>query len=237
MATTPKKKNLNVFESKKKIKRSKKIALGGKKKLILKRVQLYKNNFLDNGRILLPLKERVVKVFGLLVGVPAEELVTLGEPTVLILSVLAFINLLSTFLLFIIFFLLFKFTDYFWPFSIILSKLKKLNFLNKLRVFFFTLFFSIPNKLLVNHSVNSSFEFVLLFLIFLYVSIIPMYIFFVFYYFFLIVESYLFATAYKTNEFFRSLVVYFLFNNDKLLADIYFSFFWGNMNFGSIKRG
>ena len=36
MATTPKKKNLNVFESKKKIKRSKKIVLGGKKKLILK---------------------------------------------------------------------------------------------------------------------------------------------------------------------------------------------------------
>jgi hypothetical protein len=47
MATKAKQKKNAV--SKKKIKNSKKIALGSKKKLILKRVQLHKNNFLGNG--------------------------------------------------------------------------------------------------------------------------------------------------------------------------------------------
>jgi proton translocating ATP synthase F1 alpha subunit len=75
MATKAKQKK-NAVSKKKKIKKSKKIALGSKKKLILKRVQLYKNNFLDNGRIL-SVKDGVAKISGLL-GVRAGEMVTLG---------------------------------------------------------------------------------------------------------------------------------------------------------------
>merc|ERR1711935_769443 len=47
-----------------------------RKSLVLKRIQLYKNNFLDGGRIL-SVKDGVAKISGLL-GVRAGEMVTLG---------------------------------------------------------------------------------------------------------------------------------------------------------------
>ena len=71
--------NKKVKKLKKKIKKKKKV-ISKKRKLnklpTLKAVQLYKNNFLDSGRIL-SVKDGVAKISGLL-GVRAGEMVTLG---------------------------------------------------------------------------------------------------------------------------------------------------------------
>ena len=71
--------NKKVKKVKKKIKKKKKV-ISKKRKLnklpTLKAVQLYKNNFLDSGRIL-SVKDGVAKISGLL-GVRAGEMVTLG---------------------------------------------------------------------------------------------------------------------------------------------------------------
>jgi proton translocating ATP synthase F1 alpha subunit len=67
----------NIKNANKKVsKKSKKVKSKNDKKQILKRVQLYKNNFLDGGRIL-TVKDGVAKISGLL-GVRAGEMVTLG---------------------------------------------------------------------------------------------------------------------------------------------------------------
>jgi len=69
--------NNNVKVKAKKVKKPKKVKkVIKKKKLLLQRVQLYKNNFLDGGRIL-SVKDGVAKISGLL-GVRAGEMVTLG---------------------------------------------------------------------------------------------------------------------------------------------------------------
>lgn len=77
MSTKLKAKAKNIKKANKKVvKKLKKATSKNDKKQILKRVQLYKNNFLDGGRIL-SVKDGVAKISGLL-GVRAGEMVTLG---------------------------------------------------------------------------------------------------------------------------------------------------------------
>jgi len=61
---------------KKLVQKKKEVKIVDKKKQFLKRVQLYKNDFLDGGRIL-SVKDGVARISGLL-GVRAGEMVTLG---------------------------------------------------------------------------------------------------------------------------------------------------------------
>ena len=111
---------------------------------------------------------------------------------------------------------------------------KELPFYRRQSLIVFTLFFAIPNKILINNGIKGLTLFVLTLILFsigyFYEPLI--YIFYVMY-LVLLCESWLFAIFYESRTSFTKLVNKFLFNTlqeETPFSREYFTFFWGNMN-------
>ena len=113
-----------------------------------------------------------------------------------------------------------------------------LTFTESVLLYMFTVTFAIPNKIWINHKLNSYITGFFIFMIFFLSGFFPILTFFVVVYSFLIIESYAVAFFYtQKNQKFKNYIVKNLFGGDTTMADAYFAFFWGNMKKGAEIAG
>jgi heme/copper-type cytochrome/quinol oxidase subunit 3 len=103
-----------------------------------------------------------------------------------------------------------------------------LPFINKIALYIFTAAYAVPNRIWINHGINSYIVTLLVFLLFFFSNTFPVLTLVVVNYSALIVESLLVAYLYTGNSAFKSFIDKTLFANDSSRAKAYFSFFWGS---------
>lgn len=102
---------------------------------------------------------------------------------------------------------------------------------NKLFLFSFTASLGIPNRIFVNHGVNSYLIFFIITCFFFIADELPFVTLALVFYFLLVLESLLFAYLYENDiKEFQKYVKIYLFGNNQEFAKKYFNFFWGNMD-------
>jgi hypothetical protein len=114
---------------------------------------------------------------------------------------------------------------------------KSLPIKNKFLLIWFTIFFAIPNKILVNNRVPAILTAIIVFLIIVLSSFFPLFILIYVNFWVTVLESYFFAVFYEEKVSFKNFVNRALFQNNAIFAKEYFSFFWGNMNSGGAGKG
>ena len=114
---------------------------------------------------------------------------------------------------------------------------KSLPLKNKLLLVWFTLFFAIPNKILVNNRVPAILTAIIVFLIIVLSSFFPLFILIYVNFWVTVLESYFFAVFYEERISFKNFVNRTLFQNNAIFAKEYFSYFWGNINSGGAGKG
>lgn len=106
-----------------------------------------------------------------------------------------------------------------------------LPIMNKLFLFGFTISFGIPNRIFVNHGINSYLMFFILTCLFFITDELPLVTLALVFYFFLALESVLFAYLYKNSvNNFQKFINTYLFASNREFAKKYFNFFFGNMD-------
>lgn len=145
-----------------------------------------------------------------------------------------FIEFLTIFLSVILFFIIF------WrnPINtLIYNHFKKLSFKNKIFFAWFTLFFAIPNKIMINNKIPNFLTGFVLFLITVVSYVFPFFIVFYILFWINVMESYFFAVLYEGKKFFKDFLDTKLFENNQTFSKDYFSFFWGNMPSAATTKG
>ena len=133
----------------------------------------------------------------------------------------------------IIFLSLILFCIIFWKNSIntrMYEHFKKLSFKNKIFFAWFTIFFAIPNKIVINNKLSNFTTSFIIFLIIVISFTFPIFILFYVIFWINVMESYFFAVLYKERESFKKFLDNKLFENNPTFSKDYFSFFWGNMD-------
>ena len=118
----------------------------------------------------------------------------------------------------------------------LLKRFSSLPFLNKILLFNFTLFVSIPNRVYIHNQTSDIFTFCVTIYLFFLVYISPIVIFPVLIYFLITIESIVFGTLYETYDSFADQIHKKLFNNDIWFSTIYMREFWGNANSSGTQR-
>jgi hypothetical protein len=108
---------------------------------------------------------------------------------------------------------------------------------NKVLLILFTLFFAVPNKVLINNRIPAIITAITVFLIVAVSSFFPLFILVYVNFWVTVLESYFFAVFYEENLTFTNFVNKTLFKNDAMFAEEYFSYFWGNMSLGGGGKG
>ena len=118
----------------------------------------------------------------------------------------------------------------------LLKRFTSLPFLNKILLFNFTLFMSIPNRVYIHNQTSDISTFCITIYLFFLVYISPIMIFPVLIYFLITIESIVFGTLYETYGSFADQIHKKLFNNDIWFSTIYMREFWGNANSNGIQK-
>ena len=106
-----------------------------------------------------------------------------------------------------------------------------LPIINKLFLFSFTTSFGIPNKIFINHGINSYLIFFIVTCLFFIADELPLVTLALIFYFFLVLESLLFAYLYENDvNNFQKFVNIHLFASNREFAEKYLNFFFGNMD-------
>jgi hypothetical protein len=107
---------------------------------------------------------------------------------------------------------------------------------NKFVLVWFTLFFAIPNKILVNNRIPSSITAIIVFLIILVSNFFPVFILIYVNFWITVLESYFFAVFYEEKISFKIFVNRTLFQSNTVLAKEYFTYFWGNTYSKGVRK-
>ena len=138
-----------------------------------------------------------------------------------------------------IFFSFFLFFIFFRGNSIntkIVNHVKKIPLINKLFFTWFTIFYAIPNKIIINNNFSSFKTSFIIFLILVTSFLFPIFILFYIIFWISVLQSYFFAVIYSENNYFKNFIDSKLFVNDLSFNKYYFDFFWGNMTSGGAGK-
>jgi hypothetical protein len=139
-----------------------------------------------------------------------------------------------------IFLSLVLFSILYWNHSInvlMYSNFKELTFKNKVFFLWFTIFFAIPNRIIINNKVHNFLTGFVIFLILVLSNVFPVCIILYVIFWTSVIESYFFALFYLEKKSFKDFFDGRLFGENQTFSQDYFCFFWGDMASGSVRKG